>query len=89
MVLIQRRTGDGQSHKLATSNLNYLYWTPYQQITHYALAGCGLETGDLFGTGTITGEVCYAHLFDDRLIKQICNVGISISSDLRRTWLSI
>ncbi|EED24422.1 fumarylacetoacetate hydrolase, putative [Talaromyces stipitatus ATCC 10500] len=47
---------NGVSHKITTSNLSYLYWTPYQQVAHYALAGCGLETGDLLGTGTITGE---------------------------------
>jgi fumarylacetoacetase len=56
-ILTQAMAGNGESHKLATSNLNYLYWTPYQQVTHHTLAGCGLETGDLLGTGTITGEV--------------------------------
>lgn len=47
---------DGKRHQLATSNLKYLYWTPYQQITHHASANCGLRTGDLMGTGTISGD---------------------------------
>ncbi|TKA77179.1 hypothetical protein B0A49_04276 [Cryomyces minteri] len=52
---------DGKSHQLATSNLRYLYWTPYQQITHHASAGCGLGTGDLMGTGTISGDAEDGH----------------------------
>lgn len=47
---------DGREYVLSTSNLKYLYWTPYQQITHHAASGCGLETGDLMGTGTISGS---------------------------------
>ncbi|KAH8594882.1 hypothetical protein B0O99DRAFT_623859 [Bisporella sp. PMI_857] len=41
---------------LGTSNLKYLYWTPFQQITHHASAMCGMKTGDLLGTGTISGD---------------------------------
>jgi fumarylacetoacetase len=46
----------GKRHTVCTSNLNYLYWTPFQQITHHASANCGLRTGDLIGTGTISGD---------------------------------
>lgn len=42
---------------MAKSNLRYLYWTPYQQLTHHASAMCGMKTGDLCGTGTISGDV--------------------------------
>ncbi|KAH8803321.1 putative fumarylacetoacetate hydrolase [Xylogone sp. PMI_703] len=48
---------DTKSFVLGTSNLRYLYWTPFQQITHHASAMCGLNTGDLMGTGTISGDV--------------------------------
>ena len=41
---------------LSTSNLKYLYWTPYQQLAHHAASACGMETGDLIGTGTISGS---------------------------------
>ena len=32
-----------------------LYWTVAQMVTHHAGNGCNLETGDLIGTGTISG----------------------------------
>ena len=47
---------NGNRDRICTSNLKYLYWTPYQQITHHASANCGLRTGDLMGTGTISGD---------------------------------
>ncbi|KAK4508624.1 hypothetical protein PRZ48_002363 [Zasmidium cellare] len=46
----------GRESILSTSNLKYLYWTPYQQLTHHAASGCGMATGDLIGTGTISGS---------------------------------
>ncbi|KAJ5668504.1 uncharacterized protein N7477_007074 [Penicillium maclennaniae] len=45
---------NGKSYDLTDTNLNELYWTPYQQLTHLASAGEGLKTGDIFGTGTIS-----------------------------------
>jgi len=47
---------DGNRTQLGTSNLRYMYWTPYQQLTHHAQSGCGMQTGDLIGTGTISGS---------------------------------
>ena len=47
---------DGKQTSLGTSNLKYMYWTPYQQLTHHAQSGCGMQTGDLIGTGTISGS---------------------------------
>ncbi|KAF5529622.1 fumarylacetoacetate hydrolase [Fusarium mexicanum] len=47
---------NGESFSLGTSNLRYLYWTPFQQLAHHASAMCGLQTGDLIGTGTISGD---------------------------------
>ena len=47
---------DGKEHVLGSSNLKYMYWTPYQQLTHHAQSGCGMQTGDLIGTGTISGS---------------------------------
>ncbi|KAG0127783.1 hypothetical protein HOY82DRAFT_60683 [Tuber indicum] len=46
----------GKRFKISQSNLRYLYWTPYQQLAHHASAGCGLNAGDLMGTGTISGD---------------------------------
>jgi fumarylacetoacetase len=42
---------------MTTSNLKYIYWTPIQRLSHHASAMCGLATGDLLGTGTISDGV--------------------------------
>lgn len=47
---------NGHAYPTCSSNLRYLYWTPYQQLTHHASAMCGLRTGDLMGTGTVSGD---------------------------------
>ncbi|KAK0366618.1 hypothetical protein LTR94_002664 [Friedmanniomyces endolithicus] len=54
--LLIKLVRDGKESVLGTSNLKYLYWTPYQQLTHHAASGCGMQTGDLIGTGTISGS---------------------------------
>ena len=40
---------------LSHSEARHMYWTPAQLITHHASNGCNLQTGDLLGTGTISG----------------------------------
>lgn len=40
--------------RLALSNLQHLYWTPAQMVTHHTCGGCNLQPGDLFGTGTVS-----------------------------------
>ena len=40
---------------LSHSEARHLYWTPAQLVTHHASNGCNLQTGDLLGTGTISG----------------------------------
>ena len=37
------------------SNTAYMYWTLEQCLAQQALAGCGLKTGDLIATGTVSG----------------------------------
>ena len=39
---------------IASSNLADLYWSPAQMLSHHASSGCGMRTGDLLGTGTIS-----------------------------------
>lgn len=46
----------GTQYRLGSSNLSYLYWTPFQQIAQHASAGCGFRSGDLIATGTVSGE---------------------------------
>lgn len=40
---------------LAVSNMNYLYWSPSQQLTHHTISGCNMQPGDMLGSGTISG----------------------------------
>lgn len=50
--------GENQSNaqKISTSNYRSLYWSASQMIAHHTIGGCNLNTGDLLGTGTISGE---------------------------------
>ncbi len=41
--------------RLSSSNLRDLYWTLAQLLTHHASNGCNLRSGDLIGTGTLSG----------------------------------
>jgi fumarylacetoacetase len=43
--------GDRLSQSAATDS----YWTAAQLLTHHASNGCNLRTGDLLGTGTLSG----------------------------------
>ena len=40
---------------ICRTNTRHLYYTPAQQIAHHTLSGCAMETGDLLGSGTISG----------------------------------
>ena len=41
--------------RLSTSNYRDAYWTIAQLVTHHTVNGCNLASGDLFGTGTMSG----------------------------------
>jgi fumarylacetoacetase len=41
--------------KLSETNVRELFWTPAQMLAHAASNGCPIETGDVFGSGTISG----------------------------------
>ncbi|MEO9189739.1 MAG: fumarylacetoacetase [Acetobacteraceae bacterium] len=41
---------------LSRTNSRALYWTPAQMVAHHSSNGCDLRAGDLFGSGTISGE---------------------------------
>ena len=56
-ILLTGSAGNQKHYPLTETNLRFLYWTPYQQLAHHAAAGCGMETGDILGSGTISGEV--------------------------------
>lgn len=47
---------DVNGQTICETNTKYLYWSFPQMITHHSVGGCNLRTGDLFGSGTISGE---------------------------------
>jgi fumarylacetoacetase len=40
---------------ISKSNYKYMYWTISQQLTHHASNGCRINSGDMMGSGTISG----------------------------------
>ncbi|KAH8683788.1 putative 2-hydroxyhepta-2,4-diene-1,7-dioate isomerase [Ilyonectria robusta] len=53
-VSVYRSRSGGKPILTSTSNLRDLRWSPGQMLAHLASSGCGLCTGDLIGTGTIS-----------------------------------
>ncbi len=49
------RKAEHDAMRLSVSSTRDLYWTPAQLLTHHASNGCNLRTGDLMGTGTLSG----------------------------------
>lgn len=47
---------DGVESLICASNYKHLYWTALQQLAHHTVTGCNLKPGDLFASGTISGE---------------------------------
>lgn len=50
------QTKGGHLTSLTNTNFKYLYWSMNQQLTHHAVNGCNIRTGDLMGSGTISGQ---------------------------------
>jgi fumarylacetoacetase len=45
----------GDPSTITKSNFKYMYWTMSQQLTHHTSNGCKVLSGDLMGSGTISG----------------------------------
>lgn len=46
---------DQEPNLICQSNFKYLYWTMSQQLAHHTVNGCVINSGDLMGSGTISG----------------------------------
>lgn len=46
---------------ICRTNARYLYWSFSQMIAHHTITGCNLRTGDLLGSGTISGTVANSY----------------------------
>ena len=40
---------------VTNSNFKYMYWSMAQQLTHHTVNGCNVRSGDMMGSGTISG----------------------------------
>jgi fumarylacetoacetase len=49
------RTAGHAGDRLSRSNFTDAYWTAAQLVAHHSVNGCNLVSGDLFGTGTLSG----------------------------------
>lgn len=50
-----RREGAGPVRLSITNTARAAYWTPAQLVAHHTINGCNLQSGDLLGSGTLSG----------------------------------
>lgn len=46
---------NGEPTTVSKSNFKYMYWTMAQQLAHHTVNGCKVNSGDMMGSGTISG----------------------------------
>ena len=46
---------NGSESLVCRSNFKYMYWSMAQQLAHHTINGCNLRSGDMMGSGTISG----------------------------------
>lgn len=46
----------GTETVICRSNYKFMYWNMCQQLAHHTVNGCNLEVGDMYASGTISGE---------------------------------
>ncbi len=57
-LLSERMRADGVEPDLRSRGyFRKNYWTVFQMMAHHASNGCNLQTGDLYGSGTVSGPV--------------------------------
>lgn len=47
---------DNEPTSICKSNFKYMYWTMSQQLAHHTVNGCRVNSGDMMGSGTISGS---------------------------------
>lgn len=47
---------NGTENLISQSNYKFMYWNMTQQLAHHTINGCNVEVGDLYASGTISGE---------------------------------
>lgn len=49
------RAAEQAPHRLSSGSMTAMYWTIAQLVAHHSSNGCNLQSGDLLGTGTLSG----------------------------------
>jgi fumarylacetoacetase len=47
---------NGEPLTVTKSNFSYMYWNMAQQLAHHTINGCKVNSGDMMGSGTISGS---------------------------------
>ncbi|MBF8457049.1 fumarylacetoacetase [Kaistella sp. G5-32] len=47
---------NGTENLISKSNYKFMYWNMTQQLAHHTINGCNVEVGDMYASGTISGE---------------------------------
>ncbi|MEJ4087878.1 fumarylacetoacetase [Galbibacter orientalis] len=47
---------NGAPTTITKSNFKYMYWNMSQQLAHHTINGCKVNSGDMMGSGTISGS---------------------------------
>lgn len=47
---------NGNENLISESNYKFMYWNMAQQLAHHTVNGCNVEVGDVYASGTISGE---------------------------------
>jgi fumarylacetoacetase len=86
LLTAQMREKGQEPHRMSQSNTTDLYWTVAQLVAHHTSGGCNLLSGDIFGSGTISGptDAGYGSL------SELSNAGqrtISLHNGETRTFL--
>ncbi|WP_407290752.1 fumarylacetoacetase [Stutzerimonas zhaodongensis] len=57
LLLTEAMRNQGQpAQRIALSSTKNMYWTVAQMVAHHSVNGCSLQPGDLFGSGTLSGN---------------------------------
>ncbi|MEZ6093764.1 MAG: fumarylacetoacetase [Pirellulaceae bacterium] len=51
----QMAQGNMEPMRLSSGSFESMYWTIAQMLTHHSSNGCNMRTGDLLGSGTVSG----------------------------------
>jgi len=55
LEVLMQPEGAARATTIARTNYRHMYYSAAQQLAHHAIGGCKMNTGDLLGSGTISG----------------------------------